>query len=84
LATELRRLGAEVQVAHDGLTVHPLERPPRGPVTLETYGDHRMAMALAVAGARLSGIVLRDPACVAKTYPRFFHDFLGLLSGKLS
>lgn len=84
LATELRRLGAEVDVERDGLTVHPLRTPPEGTVQLRTYGDHRMAMALAVAGARLPGIVIQDPGCVAKTYPRFFEDFLALLRGALS
>lgn len=84
LATELRRLGADVEEERAGLTVHPLVRPPQGPVTLETYGDHRMAMALAVAGARLPGVVIRDPGCVAKTYPSFFDDFLAMLSGRLS
>jgi len=43
-----------------------------------------MAMALAVVGARLPGVAIRDPNCVAKTYPRFFEDFLGLLAGRLS
>ncbi len=84
LTTELRRLGAEVEEEDDSITVHPLERPPAGDVALETYGDHRMAMALAVVGARLPGVSIRDPSCVAKTYPRFFEEFLGLLAGRLS
>jgi 3-phosphoshikimate 1-carboxyvinyltransferase len=42
-----------------------------------------MAMALAVAGARIPNVVIRDPGCVAKTYPRFFDDFLAYLSGAL-
>jgi len=84
LATELRRLGAEVAEEEDSLTVVPLSRIPRGDVAVETYGDHRMAMALAVVGARLPGVAIRDPSCVAKTYPRFFEDFLGLLAGRLS
>ncbi len=84
MATELRRLGAEVEERRDGLTISPLTRPPRVPVALETYGDHRMAMALAVAGARLPNLSILDPGCVAKTYPAFFDDFLALLAGGLS
>jgi 3-phosphoshikimate 1-carboxyvinyltransferase len=84
LSTELRRLGAEVVEEDDALTVVPLDHPPAGDVALETYGDHRMAMALAVVGARLPGVAIRDPSCVAKTYPRFFEEFLGLLAGRLS
>ena len=84
LTTELRRLGAVVEEERDALTVHPLDQAPQTPVAFETYGDHRMAMALAVIGARLPGIVIKDPGCVAKTYPRFFEDFFALQSGALS
>jgi 3-phosphoshikimate 1-carboxyvinyltransferase len=82
LATELGRLGARVSEGDDEITVWPLERVPEEPVFLETYGDHRMAMALAVAGARLPNVVIKDPSCVAKTYPGFFTDFTDLLSGR--
>jgi 3-phosphoshikimate 1-carboxyvinyltransferase len=71
LATELRRVGAEVGEFPDGITVTP--RPLHGAV-IETYNDHRMAMSMALLGLRVPGIVIRDPACVAKTYPQFFHD----------
>ena len=84
LAAELGRLGARVVEGDDEITVWPLERVPVEPVYLETYGDHRMAMALAVAGARLPNVVIKDPSCVAKTYPAFFTDFTDLLSGRMS
>jgi 3-phosphoshikimate 1-carboxyvinyltransferase len=74
LATELRRFGAQVEDRRDGLTVVPPAAPP-GRVEVETYGDHRMAMAFAVAGVRWPGVTLRDPGCVAKTYPGFFDDW---------
>ncbi|HZW27037.1 MAG TPA: 3-phosphoshikimate 1-carboxyvinyltransferase [Trueperaceae bacterium] len=84
MAVELTRLGARVEEGDDSLTVWPLASEPVAPVELETYGDHRMAMALAVAGARLPNVVIKDPACVNKTYPRFFDDLLGLLGAGLS
>jgi 3-phosphoshikimate 1-carboxyvinyltransferase len=71
LATELRRIGAGVDEFADGLTITP--RPLHG-AEIETYHDHRMAMSLALVGLRVPGIVIKDPACVAKTYPRFFED----------
>lgn len=71
LAIELRRLGARVDEGDDGLTVHPA---PLRAACIETYGDHRMAMSFAIAGLRLPGTQIADPACVAKTYPRFFLD----------
>ena len=71
LAAELRRLGVEIEEFADGLTIIP--RPLRGAV-VETYNDHRMAMSLALIGLRVPGIFIRNPGCVAKTYPRFFQD----------
>jgi len=84
MASELGRLGAEVEEGDEELTVHPLTRPPGSPVVLSTYGDHRMAMALAVAGARIPNVVIDEPDVVAKTYPNFFRDFLSLLGGRLA
>lgn len=73
LAVELRKFGARVEEHVDALTVEPIEAPA-GPVEVDTYGDHRMAMAFALAGARWPGVRVRDPGCVAKTYPGFFDD----------
>jgi 3-phosphoshikimate 1-carboxyvinyltransferase len=71
LATELRRVGAEVTEFADGLTITP--RPLHG-AEIETYNDHRMAMSMALIGLRVPGIVIKNPGCVAKTYPHFFTD----------
>jgi 3-phosphoshikimate 1-carboxyvinyltransferase len=71
LATELRRIGATVHERDDGLTIDP--GPLHGAV-VETYHDHRMAMSLALVGLRVPSIVIDNPSCVAKTYPRFFED----------
>jgi 3-phosphoshikimate 1-carboxyvinyltransferase len=71
LATELRRVGAGVEEFADGLTITP--RPLHGAV-IDTYNDHRMAMSMALIGLRVPGIVIRNPGCVAKTYPDFFED----------
>ena len=69
LATELRRLGQEVDEFPDGLRITP--RPIQA-ADIDTYDDHRMAMSFAVAALRAPGIRLRDPECVAKTFPDFF------------
>ena len=71
LATELRRLGAGVEERPDGLTITPA---PLHGAAVETYNDHRMAMSLALVGLRVPGVVIKDPGCVAKTYPGFFAD----------
>jgi 3-phosphoshikimate 1-carboxyvinyltransferase len=71
LATELRRVGAGVEEFEDGLTITP--RPLHG-AEIETYNDHRMAMSMALIGLKVPGIVIKNPGCVAKTYPGFFTD----------
>jgi 3-phosphoshikimate 1-carboxyvinyltransferase len=71
LATELRKLGAAVEELPDGLRITPGRLRP---ATIDTYNDHRMAMSLALVGLRQDGVVIRNPGCVAKTYPRFFED----------
>jgi 3-phosphoshikimate 1-carboxyvinyltransferase len=79
LATELRRLGAGVEEFADGLTVTP--RPLHG-ARVQTYDDHRMAMAFALLGLRGGGIRIADPACVAKTYPGYWAMLEGLRQGR--
>jgi 3-phosphoshikimate 1-carboxyvinyltransferase len=71
LARELRKLGAAVDEFDDGLRITP---GPLRSATIETYNDHRMAMSLALAGLRIDGVVINNPRCTEKTYPRFFED----------
>ncbi|MBL8864286.1 MAG: 3-phosphoshikimate 1-carboxyvinyltransferase [Planctomycetia bacterium] len=71
VATELRKLGAVVEERDDGLTIRP--RPLTG-CAVDTYNDHRMAMSLSLVGLKIPGVVIRNPGCVAKTYPGFWRD----------
>ncbi len=48
------------------------------PAEIDTFADHRIAMSFALAGLKISGITIRDPDCVAKTYPTYW-DALGHL-----
>jgi 3-phosphoshikimate 1-carboxyvinyltransferase len=76
VATELRKLGADVMEYPDGLTITPKELQA---ASVDTYRDHRMAMSFALAGLRIPGIRINDPGCVDKTYPRFFDDLVKLI-----
>jgi 3-phosphoshikimate 1-carboxyvinyltransferase len=74
LANELTKLGAEVSVEGDDLTIDP---PPGGalrPAAIDTYDDHRMAMSFALAATKSAGVTIKDAECVNKTYPQFFVD----------
>ena len=78
LATELRRLGQRVEEFADGLTITPA---PVTPADVATYDDHRMAMSFAITALRAPGVRLRDPGCVAKTFPAFFDRLADLTGG---
>jgi 3-phosphoshikimate 1-carboxyvinyltransferase len=71
LATELRKVGAEVEEFADGLRITPGKLHG---AEIETYLDHRMAMSMAMVGLKTPGVVIRNPGCVAKTYPGFWED----------
>jgi 3-phosphoshikimate 1-carboxyvinyltransferase len=71
LVTELRRLGIDAEELPDGLHIQGGE--PHG-ADIETYADHRMAMAFALLGARVPGIRIGTPDCVSKSYPTFFEQ----------
>jgi 3-phosphoshikimate 1-carboxyvinyltransferase len=81
LARELRKFGATVTETNDGLTIVPPEDiRQRRNIQIETYNDHRMAMSLALPGLVLPGISILNPACTAKTYPRYFQDLERLIA----
>ncbi|HEX5808095.1 MAG TPA: hypothetical protein VFY25_05475, partial [Anaerolineales bacterium] len=68
--TELRRLGVQVDEHDDGMTIYPCEEIH--PATVQTYNDHRMAMAFTLVGLRVEGITIENPACVSKTFPAYY------------
>jgi 3-phosphoshikimate 1-carboxyvinyltransferase len=71
VAANLRALGAVVEEHPDGLFV-PGRQALRGGV-VDSFGDHRIAMAFAVAGLFAEGpVTIKNPACVAISFPGFF------------
>ena len=79
LATELTRVGCRVESDWGELRIHPA-KASTDRVTIQTYDDHRIAMAFAVLGAVRGGIDVQNPGCVAKSHPGFF-DELAVLCG---
>ncbi|MCG8592726.1 MAG: 3-phosphoshikimate 1-carboxyvinyltransferase [Proteobacteria bacterium] len=72
LETELQRLGVGAKTGPDWLRIEPPEPGRLRGARIETYDDHRMAMAFALAGLRVPGVVILDPGCVSKTWPNYF------------
>lgn len=69
LQNELKKMGIRTESTHDSLTIHG-GKP--NAARIDTYGDHRMAMAFAVAGIKLRGMEIREPDVVSKTFPQFW------------
>jgi 3-phosphoshikimate 1-carboxyvinyltransferase len=73
-AETLRRMGANVGVADDSLTITPA---PLHGVAVDPHDDHRTAMAFAVLGLAVGGMAIRDPGCVEKSFPGFWEALYG-------
>ncbi len=69
VVSELQRLGINAIEEPDGMIIHP--GTPKS-ARIETYDDHRMAMSFSILGLRAAGITILEPACVSKTFPKFF------------
>src|SRR5262245_17160111 len=73
MATELEKLSATVETGSDWIAVSaPVAFHP---ATIDTYGDHRMAMCFSLAALGDAPITLNEPECVAKTFPEYFTLF---------
>ncbi|GJM38561.1 MAG: 3-phosphoshikimate 1-carboxyvinyltransferase [Acidimicrobiales bacterium] len=67
---ELQRCGVDAEEIDGGLIIRPAGPPTAA--TFDTYDDHRMAMAFSLVGLVVPGVAVRDPGCVAKTFPGYF------------
>jgi 3-phosphoshikimate 1-carboxyvinyltransferase len=79
MKTELEKLGAIVAATDDSLTITPPKSLPADysqPIGIETYDDHRMAMAMAVAGLK-TPLIIQNAECVNKTFPTFWDLWIG-------
>ncbi|MCH8055425.1 MAG: 3-phosphoshikimate 1-carboxyvinyltransferase, partial [Deltaproteobacteria bacterium] len=71
MAKELRKLGVQVEEREDGMRIEGKRRLQGTQV--KSYGDHRVAMALAVAAlSSEGGLEIDDSACVDVSFPGFF------------
>jgi 3-phosphoshikimate 1-carboxyvinyltransferase len=69
LKSELAKMGIKTEDTEDSLTIYGGQ--PHA-AAIDTYGDHRMAMAFAIAGTKLAGMKINQPHVVNKTFPAFW------------
>lgn len=74
-AKELRKLGIFVKTTLDSITIDP-SKVSEG--IINPHGDHRMAMAAGILGMKVSGIKIKDPSSVNKSFPDFWEKLKGL------
>ncbi len=80
MATELRKVGAEVEEGEDYIVINPPAKIQSA--AIDTYNDHRMAMCFSLAAFGDSPITINDPGCTSKTFPTYFELFKGLCEEK--
>ncbi|MEY3793208.1 MAG: 3-phosphoshikimate 1-carboxyvinyltransferase [Pseudomonadota bacterium] len=80
MATECRKLGAQVEESADWLKVYPLPKNQWKPASIHTFDDHRVAMCFSLAAFNAAHIPVRieDPKCVAKTFPDYFEALFSI------
>ncbi|AVV70361.1 3-phosphoshikimate 1-carboxyvinyltransferase [Escherichia coli] len=72
MATELRKVGAEVEEGHDFIRITPPEKLKFAEIA--TYNDHRMAMCFSLVALSDTAVTILDPKCTAKTFPDYFEQ----------
>ncbi|MDN2482749.1 3-phosphoshikimate 1-carboxyvinyltransferase [Vibrio agarivorans] len=77
MATELRKVGAEVEEGEDYIIVNPPKQLQHA--AIDTYDDHRMAMCFSLVALSETPVTINDPGCTSKTFPDYF-DKLAELS----
>ncbi|QLB40591.1 3-phosphoshikimate 1-carboxyvinyltransferase [Mannheimia pernigra] len=75
MATELRKIGAEVEEGKDFIRIQPLVLDKFQHADIETYNDHRMAMCFSLIALSDTPVTILDPNCTAKTFPTYFTEF---------
>lgn len=80
ITVELNKIGAKITELDDGLIIEGVESFTGG--TVESWNDHRIAMALAIAAARCQyPLVIKGEEAVRKSYPDFWEDYMRLSQG---
>ena len=74
LQKELRKLGYVVEIENDNALIWNGETCKPTSTTIDTYDDHRMAMAFAPLAVRTGSLQINHPDVVTKSYPRFWND----------
>ena len=71
-ASELRKVGVGIETTNDAMKIIP-KKKYHGAL-INTFNDHRMAMAFSIIGLKIPNIIIENPSCVEKSFPHFFEN----------
>lgn len=76
MATELKKLGVEVEEGEDYIVVTPAAQLQEAEIA--TYNDHRIAMCFSLVALSDTSVIILDPKCTAKTFPDYFEQLASI------
>lgn len=81
MQVELQKLGAIVKTGKDWMIINPiLDHQWKKSAIIDTWNDHRMAMAFSLASFGKTKVSINNPKCVNKTFPNYFDAYQSLIS----
>jgi 3-phosphoshikimate 1-carboxyvinyltransferase len=83
VSTQLARAGVATELFEDGIAIAPGNLQTAGTVGISTFGDHRIAMSMSLLELGGVQVLLDDPSCVAKSFPRFWEKWAAVRSHAL-
>ncbi|PIZ75152.1 3-phosphoshikimate 1-carboxyvinyltransferase [Candidatus Peregrinibacteria bacterium CG_4_10_14_0_2_um_filter_38_24] len=82
LENEIKKFGIKVKTGKDFIKIHGnpnlIAKKYKSPISINTYNDHRIAMAFGVLNSKIPKLKIENPKCVSKSYPTFWKDLIKL------
>lgn len=82
LENEIKKFGIEVKTGKDFIEIHGnpklISKKHKSPILINTYNDHRIAMAFGILKSKIPKLKIENPKCVSKSYPTFWRDLIKL------
>jgi len=82
LENEIKKFGIKVKTGKDFIEIHGnpelISKKYKSPVFINTYNDHRIAMAFGILKSKIPKLKIENPKCVSKSYPTFWKDLIKL------
>ncbi len=75
IVTELKKIGVDILEKEDGIIINGDDKKSYNKAVLDSWNDHRIAMALSILSTKIDGIMIKNFECINKSYPNYLDDF---------